>query len=198
MAQRDEGLDRLEAFIGLAAETRAALQRDAEKLSDVEGVLEELGERLDGEMKDLGTTVRELDARYGPTFEVQVAIAFGVSLAPFATAAGMTVGFQLAHTQRQVLIASADGLEAAYEHFPQARREAVDVLSPPRPECRPARSFTPSSSKRWVERPTCRSRLPAGCGPSSKSGLRGFRVPLRSARRRRPGFSPRPRFPAWE
>jgi hypothetical protein len=128
MAQRDEGVDRLEAFTRVAAEARVALQRDAERVAAVEDALEELVERLDHEMKDLGTTARELDARYGPHYELQVALFMGATMSPFATAQGLALGFMMARSHRQALIASADGLQAAYEHFPEARQEAMAEL----------------------------------------------------------------------
>ena len=128
MAQRDEGLDKLEAFIAGAAETRAVLQRETEALADAEDEMDELGERLDQEMKDLGTTAREFDARYGPVYEILMASFMGASL-PLTYSAGYSLGFQLARMNRPLLIVAAEALEHAYERFPENRKQALEELA---------------------------------------------------------------------
>ena len=128
MAQRDEGLDKLESFIGAAAETRAVLQREAEALADMEDEVQELGERFDHEMKNLGTTARELDARYGPTYEQLWMIVSSGLAAHIGIAAAFHIGHLVGQGHRQGFIAAADALEFAYEHFPEARQAALEAL----------------------------------------------------------------------
>src|SRR6185369_10488811 len=128
MAQRDEGLDKLESFIAAAAETRAALQRDAEKVGDVSEEIEDLGGRIDDQLRNLGATAREIDAVIGPIYELELA-SFGMaSTTPFDPRTGWATGTILARTQRGALIASADALEYEYEHFGERREQAADVM----------------------------------------------------------------------
>jgi hypothetical protein len=127
MAQRDEGLDKLEAFNAAAAETRAVLQREAEKAAGLADDLDELDGRTDHEMRNLGQTAREFDARYGPVYEMAWAASHAAAF-PITPATGWQLGTLVARSQRQGLIAAADGLEFAYEEFPRARVEAVRAL----------------------------------------------------------------------
>jgi hypothetical protein len=125
MAQRDEGLLRLESFIAVAAETRIGLQREAEKMADLSDEIEDLGGRMDAEMKDLGSTAREFDARYGPIYEEWL----GMSMAVGLTSGSLSrLGTLTARMQRSALIAAADALAYEYEHFPERRQQAAEAL----------------------------------------------------------------------
>ena len=128
MAQRDDGLDKLEAFNAHVAETRAVLQREAEKVADLGDDIEELGDRIDHELSNLGTTAREFDARYGLEYQKWCAHMGMSCLAAVAPGAGWVLGWTLAESQRRVLVATAEAIEAEYEAFPQQREEAVSAL----------------------------------------------------------------------
>jgi methyl-accepting chemotaxis protein len=128
MAQRDEGLDKLESFIGMAAETRAAMQRDTEKMADVSEEIEDLGGRIDHQMRNLGATAREIDSVVGPLYEVQMEAIGAAMTSPFNPGAGWVTAGILAREQRREIIAAADALENEYEHFGERRQQAADAL----------------------------------------------------------------------
>jgi ABC-type transporter Mla subunit MlaD len=127
MAQRDEGLDKLESFIAATAEARAALQRDAEKVADVSEEIEDVGGRIDDHMRNLGATAREIDAVIGPIYQLEMELVWTGAMT-IAPGAGWTLGHVTAVEQRRSIIAAADTLEHEYEAFGERRQQAADAL----------------------------------------------------------------------
>ena len=82
MAQRDEGLDKLEAFIAAAAETRANLQRNGERMSDLAERLEEYFGDVEARLTELDHAIETFDARYGEPIAIVLAVAFFLVTAP--------------------------------------------------------------------------------------------------------------------
>lgn len=133
MAQRDEGLDKLESFIAATAETRAVLEREANVLDELEDRLEDLGDDIDEQMKNLGQNARELDERHGAEYQLHYAL---FTAAPFMGLMGgagylpmFQIQYQAAGSQRVAMVAAADLLEQEYEAFPERREAAREALA---------------------------------------------------------------------
>jgi tetrahydromethanopterin S-methyltransferase subunit F len=92
MAQRDDGLDKLEAFIAAAAETRANLQRDAERMSDVCERLEEYLGDVEARLTELDDAIEAFDARYGDQVVIVMAVAAGLYVGTMSAGLG-PIGF---------------------------------------------------------------------------------------------------------
>lgn len=130
MAARDEGLDRLEAFIAAAAETRANLQRSGARLRELRDHLR--GDDVDvvAELRRLDTAVEAFDDRYGDQIEEGLALAFAIGamvalvgnppLMPVAFVAVYVISHEVLHEQRKVLREDGDAAIVAYEALGEA------------------------------------------------------------------------------
>ena len=135
MAQRDEGLDKLEAFIAAAAETRANLQRNGERMSDLAERLEEYFGDVEARLTELDDAIETFDARYGDQIQIILAVAPVVPALPLlifappgifiVVAAGLCAYIMLGDL-RLALVNACDIAIAAY----RALREASERLQP--------------------------------------------------------------------
>lgn len=139
MAQRDEGLDKLEAFIAAAAETRANLQRNGERLGDLAQRLEEHFGDVEARLTELDDAIETFDARYGDQVQIILAVAVGVcigvgalGLGPVGILVGIMAGilvYAFLGDQRFLLVNGCDAAILTYRALSEASARLRPVLA---------------------------------------------------------------------
>lgn len=121
MAQRDEGLDNLEAFIAAAAATGAALQRDGERVRAQAQRLDQA--EVDARLEELDRDIEAFDAQHGDLIEAYVMVELILLVGiPLATAGGggllpfvIPLSFLAARELRHRVVCAADDARVAYD-----------------------------------------------------------------------------------
>src|SRR5262245_7033758 len=139
MAQRDEGLERLEAFIAAAAETRAGLQRNGERMSDLSERLEEYFGDVEARLQDLDDAIETFDARYGDQVQLILAVVVGVyvgtmtaGLGPVGLIIGIAAGvlaYWILGGLRSDVVQYADAAIVIYRELSEASERLRSVLA---------------------------------------------------------------------
>lgn len=136
MAQRDEGLDKLEAFIAAAAETRANLQRNGERLSDLAQRLEEHFGDVEARLTELDDAIETFDARYGDQVQIILAVAVGVyvgvaclGLGPVGILVGIMAGILAYAFLGEERLALVNGCDAAINIYRALSEDSARLRS---------------------------------------------------------------------
>ena len=125
MAQRDEGLDRLEAFIAAAAQASSGLQREAVRLRGLSARIADEAGDVEARLEDLDQAIEDFDARYGDEVEIVLALAVAAyvggaifignpPLAPLVAIVVFLLMREFLHAQRPVIVEAADIALLAY------------------------------------------------------------------------------------
>jgi gas vesicle protein len=116
MATRDEGLDKLEAFIAAAAEARAALQRGGDTLERLGDDVSDLQEDAERRLQEFIDELKEMAERAEPQVErllpiVVAVVAYVPMFGPLAAAAAELVAV------------------AAHEYGPELRERLQELMA---------------------------------------------------------------------
>jgi hypothetical protein len=141
MAQRDEGLARLESFNALAAQVRAGLQRDAGRVDALAHTLGAHFGDVEARLVEMDDAIDAFDSRCGDRLQIVLAVSFGADVGlvvataglfplavPLAIVAGIAAYLVLGEV-RLMIVNSGDLAIAAYHGLAEASARLRPALS---------------------------------------------------------------------